>query len=360
MKREALRHPKMLDLASRLGIDRARAVGILTLLWDFTADAAAPGHVGKWPDGAIARACEWGTSPGDASHDATAFVQALADSGWIDPHPAARYLIHDWPQHCERWVKSKLNTLGEDFHPAYSEAKPTPSPDASRDTAPDATGDPPRASAGACAPDLPYPTLPIQECGLAATSAEGSDSEETNGKPRRIRYPEAFEAFWQEYPPRRDGIKPNKEPALQKWKRHVQPEDRERVVEAARRYARSPSVKEGVVMHAATFLPDWRAHLKSEFDSLTNAAFTGLRVLHTWWENHAPAHLRDAEGRLLTIAAAYQAIAADKDNPKEEFMRLITAKDPWKQIQPGRREEAEDAIVNKLAKLNGRVSHATA
>lgn len=151
MKREALRHPKMLDLACRLGVDRARAIGIVTLLLDFAVDAAPQGDIGKWPDGAIARACEWGTISTDTSHDASAFVAALVDSGWLDRHPDARLLIHDWPHHCERYVKSKLSSLKLDFHPGYfppkevkNKSTSAPSPDTSRDASTDTSGDPPR------------------------------------------------------------------------------------------------------------------------------------------------------------------------------------------------------------------------
>ncbi|MBN2296398.1 MAG: hypothetical protein JXM70_28475 [Pirellulales bacterium] len=77
MKRAALTHPKMLDLASKLGIFRFHAIGIITLFLDWTADDAVAGDIGKWPDGAIARACEWHS-------DATEFVAALVAAGWLD------------------------------------------------------------------------------------------------------------------------------------------------------------------------------------------------------------------------------------------------------------------------------------
>lgn len=203
MKREALRHPKMLDLASRLGIDRARAIGIVTLLLDWTADMAPQGDVGKWPDGAIAMACEWGTASGDVSRDATAFVGALVDAGWLDRHPKARLLVHDWPDHCERWVKSKLASLGLDFHPAYADLAPPAEPqetaeaanarDAGRDTGRDISAVPPRARAGACArdqtkPNQPYPnqTKPARSRGKGGTRAGpvGMDSWEQPPPPQ--------------------------------------------------------------------------------------------------------------------------------------------------------------------------------
>ncbi len=112
MKRETLRHPKTLDLAARLGVDRPTALGILTLLWDFTAEIAIQGDVGKWPNGAIARACDY---MGD--HDA--FIRNLIDARWLDEHPEHRLIIHDWPDHCERWVKAKLKALELNFLSCY-------------------------------------------------------------------------------------------------------------------------------------------------------------------------------------------------------------------------------------------------
>lgn len=108
MKRETLRHPKTLDLAARLSVDRPTALGYLTLLWDFAADMAIQGDIGKWADGSIARACDWMGDPAE-------FMAALTDSGWVDFDTEHRLLVHDWPDHCERWVHLKLKKLGLDF-----------------------------------------------------------------------------------------------------------------------------------------------------------------------------------------------------------------------------------------------------
>lgn len=119
MKRETLKHPKTLHLASALDVDRPTALGYLTLLWDFTADCAIQGDIGKWPNGAIARAC-------DFLGDADVFVSALIDAGWLDPHDAHRLLVHHWPDHCENWVKAKMKKQGIRFCEAYcDDANPT-------------------------------------------------------------------------------------------------------------------------------------------------------------------------------------------------------------------------------------------
>jgi len=112
MKRDALNHPKMLDLAARLDVNRAQAIGIVTLLFDFTSQYAPQGDVGKHRDGAIARACEWMGSPVE-------FIDALVESGWIDKSENHRLRIHDWHEHCEQWVKLKLQKLNLDFLAEY-------------------------------------------------------------------------------------------------------------------------------------------------------------------------------------------------------------------------------------------------
>lgn len=108
MKLEALDHPKTLDFAARLGVELPTAIGHLELLWAFTGKKSPQGNIGKWPDGAIARACFWNGNP-------TVFMAALADSGYIDTDPQYRYMIHDWIEHAPRWVKAKLKNLKLEF-----------------------------------------------------------------------------------------------------------------------------------------------------------------------------------------------------------------------------------------------------
>ncbi len=112
MKRDALAHPKMLDLASRLDCSRAQAIGIMTLLFDFAATYAPQGDIGKHKDGSIARACDW-------NGDSHAFVSSLVESGWLDESAAHRLVIHDWSEHCEQWVKLKLQKLKLSFVDEY-------------------------------------------------------------------------------------------------------------------------------------------------------------------------------------------------------------------------------------------------
>jgi hypothetical protein len=113
MKKEAIRHPKLYDLAARLDCSRAEALGYLTLLFDFTEDSAPRGDIGKWADGAIARACEWMGEP-------SMFVESLIASGWLDRCACHRLRIHDWPDHCQTWVRAKIAKMGGAFLECYT------------------------------------------------------------------------------------------------------------------------------------------------------------------------------------------------------------------------------------------------
>ena len=120
MKRETFRHPKTLDLASRLGCSRPEAIWYLSLLWDFTAEYAIQGDIGKHANGAIARACDY-------SGDPEKFIAALVESRWMDIDPDYRLLVHDWSEHCERWVKLKAEKLGKSFIESFAKRSIKPS-----------------------------------------------------------------------------------------------------------------------------------------------------------------------------------------------------------------------------------------
>lgn len=118
MKLEALDHPKTLDFAARLGVELPTAIGHLELLWAFTGKKAPQGNIGKWPDGAIARACFWNGEP-------AFFISALVDAGYLDADQQSRYMIHDWMEHAPRWVKAKLKNLNLEFITVVATTGPT-------------------------------------------------------------------------------------------------------------------------------------------------------------------------------------------------------------------------------------------
>jgi hypothetical protein len=108
MKREALKHPKMLDLAARLGVSRASAIGYVELMLDWCADVTPQGNIGRWSDASIAGACEWHDEP-------TIFVESLVSSGWIDRCSSHRLIVHDLAEHAPQWWKQKITKLGKEF-----------------------------------------------------------------------------------------------------------------------------------------------------------------------------------------------------------------------------------------------------
>ncbi len=129
MKLDALGHPKTLNLQALLEVDLPTVIGHLELLWAFTGKHAAQGDIGKWPDGAIARACHWMGRP-------ETFVLALHEAGFIDADPVHRFTIHDWHDHAPGWVRAKLKKLGLDFVSIYRERPSEPSSDPSSDGPP--------------------------------------------------------------------------------------------------------------------------------------------------------------------------------------------------------------------------------
>jgi hypothetical protein len=108
VKLDALDHPKTFDLAARLGVELPTALGHLELLWAFTGKQAPQGNVGKWADGAIARACYWMGNP-------EKFIRGLVEAGFLDEHGKHRLTVHHWSEHAPRWVKSKLKSIGQSF-----------------------------------------------------------------------------------------------------------------------------------------------------------------------------------------------------------------------------------------------------
>ncbi len=104
MKRGTPDHPKTEALSIALGIDGAKAVGTLELLWHFTAKFAPQGDIGKWPDDAIAKAVRWSDKDGTPAQ----LVRGLVNSGWLDYCQQRRLIVHDWDDHADESVKKAL------------------------------------------------------------------------------------------------------------------------------------------------------------------------------------------------------------------------------------------------------------
>ena len=180
MKRETLRHPKTYDLAARLNCSRPEAIGFLTLLWDYCADVAPQGDIGKWTDGVIARACEW-------NDDADAFISALVESGWLDRCDVHRLVIHDLRDHAARWWKLKLTKVGLDF------VTPTAAT-VERTVEPTAEGTKIDSAASTAASTLLHPShLHSSQKNGASTDVDGTPA-------KKSKYDRNFDRWWKTYP----------------------------------------------------------------------------------------------------------------------------------------------------------------
>lgn len=97
MKRGTLTHPKTLHLADELHLELWGAAGVLETLWHFAQTHARRGDIGRHSDAAIARAIGW-------RGDASALVEALVASRWLDRCACHRLRVHDWPTHADQAV----------------------------------------------------------------------------------------------------------------------------------------------------------------------------------------------------------------------------------------------------------------
>ena len=111
MLKGAFTSPKIRLLAVKLGVPFPHALGICGMLWNFTANHAPCGDVGRHDDASIAIAVEW---PGDPK----ALVAALVGTRLVDEHPQHRLVIHDWEHHCPHYVRSKVARAGMSLVPA--------------------------------------------------------------------------------------------------------------------------------------------------------------------------------------------------------------------------------------------------
>jgi len=83
-------------------------VGLLELLWQGTARNAPRGNIGKFDNVEIAILCDWPGDPDD-------LVQILVSSGWLDESNEHRLLVHDWDEHCPKYIKGNLISHGKEF-----------------------------------------------------------------------------------------------------------------------------------------------------------------------------------------------------------------------------------------------------
>jgi hypothetical protein len=190
LKRGTPRHPKVGRLCEILGINVPTAVGLLELLWHFTAEFAPQGDIGKYDDNRIEAALlSWFRPKGK-------LILALVQAGWIDQDEVSRLIVHDWRDHAEASVRKRLDRAGLQFVsvtprvtgqriptladggclplPSPSQAKPQPhTTDAAADTA------------AACKTAEDCSDLSDEERAEAWKQAQGNGTVTTNGAAKR-------------------------------------------------------------------------------------------------------------------------------------------------------------------------------
>lgn len=106
LKRGGPNHPKTYALAEALGIRRVHAVGLLEMLFHFTAQYAPEGDIGRYSDRRIAAAVDWAAG-------VPRLIDALVATGWVDRHTGARLVLHGWSEHADKVVLQRLTRLGK-------------------------------------------------------------------------------------------------------------------------------------------------------------------------------------------------------------------------------------------------------
>jgi hypothetical protein len=97
MKREVPRDPKTDALMRILQISRREAVGILELLFHFTAKFAPQGDIGKYRDLQIEGACYWEGEDCEAGK----LIPALVASGYLAESPEHGLTVVDWQRYAD-------------------------------------------------------------------------------------------------------------------------------------------------------------------------------------------------------------------------------------------------------------------
>jgi len=131
MKRGTPDHPKTKLLAQLLNIDIWGAVGLLELLWHFTAKYAPQGDIGRYSDREIAAALHWQRPTGKKGVTPECRLSAaLVDAKWVDRCPQHRLIVHDWKDHADQAVRKVLSRHRLSFvQPADIQPEPEPEPE---------------------------------------------------------------------------------------------------------------------------------------------------------------------------------------------------------------------------------------
>ncbi len=109
MKQEARRHAKIILAAKDMGVDRCVLLGIIGEIWAETAARFPAGDIGRATNEEIAVYIDY-------SGDINALVEVLLKRRLLDVMEGdARLYVHDWHDHCEDWVRHRLQVAKKTF-----------------------------------------------------------------------------------------------------------------------------------------------------------------------------------------------------------------------------------------------------
>jgi hypothetical protein len=122
MKVEGFHHAKLLLAARDLGISVSHMRGIMTSIWHVTASHHPQGDIGSYSNEELEVAIDTGL-------DIERVVEVLVARRLLDAHPEVRLVVHDWHDHCETWVRKRVerNKVKKNWR-FYSQDGSTPEP----------------------------------------------------------------------------------------------------------------------------------------------------------------------------------------------------------------------------------------
>jgi hypothetical protein len=82
----------------------------MEMLWHFTAQYCPRGDIGRYTDDEIAEACAW-----PEERPSRELIETLIECRLLDAHPEYRLVVHDWADHAEDSVHTRLARAGESF-----------------------------------------------------------------------------------------------------------------------------------------------------------------------------------------------------------------------------------------------------
>lgn len=99
---------KYKKLKRRLSLCEWQVNGVLETIWKATRDNAPEGDIGRFTNEDIAALIEWEGDP-------DILVEALVDTGWLDPDEEYRLIVHDWSDHVPNYLKGAYAKNGKLF-----------------------------------------------------------------------------------------------------------------------------------------------------------------------------------------------------------------------------------------------------